>query len=111
MSATTAMRIECPSMPMQRCGENDVSLRRLQAPAPRCRGTRGRRSGLYRVLLGVGGDLRMGGEPHARPRLCVADQLLDDPDARAVADEMRMRGQLEDAAFVVGHVKIAAAAV
>lgn len=33
------------------------------------------------------------------------DQFLDDPDARAVGDDMRMHRQLEDATGLIGGLK------
>src|SRR3954451_1030740 len=84
MSTTTAMRM---------------------GPRAPCR--RGPRSASGRVLLGIGRDLRMGREPDAGTRLRVADQLFDDPDARAIADDMRMRGDLADTAILVSGVELA----
>src|SRR5580704_12258074 len=63
---------------------------------------------LGRMLLGPGGDLGVGCEPHVRPGADVPDQLLDDPGARAVADDVRVHGQLEDAALLVGGIELAA---
>src|SRR6267154_4695549 len=60
-----------------------------------------------RVLLGPAGDIGMRREPDAGPRLSEADQLLDDPDARAVADDMRVHRQLEQAALVIGRLELA----
>src|SRR5439155_1018923 len=56
------------------------------------------------VVLCPAGDIGMGGEPHAGPGLRQADQLLDDPDPRAIADDVRVHGQLEQPAILVGRL-------
>src|SRR5690348_9149419 len=60
------------------------------------------------VRLGVGGDLGVGSEPCAFLRPDVADQLVEDPHARAVAADVRMHRQLKHAAFAPGGVEFAA---
>src|SRR5947207_2608312 len=62
---------------------------------------------LARVLLRPFRNFGVGGEPYPRSRLSEADQLLDDPDARAVADDMRVHRQLEEAALVIGRFELA----
>src|SRR5262245_12037207 len=57
--------------------------------------------------LGVTNDVGMGSEPYARIRAHVADELVEDPDARAVAADVGMQGELEDAAFAVRGVELA----
>src|SRR5271169_5568357 len=52
-------------------------------------------------------DVGMGGEPHPLTRFGVTDELLENPYPRAVADHMRMHGQLENAAVIVGSVEFA----
>src|SRR5262245_37105262 len=52
-------------------------------------------------------NLGMGGEPHPLTRFGVADDLLENPYPRAVADDMRMHGQLENATVIVGGIKFA----
>ena len=46
-------------------------------------------------------------EPNT-PGLREPDQLVEDPDARAVADHMRVHRQLEQPAIVVGRLELAA---
>src|SRR6266478_5432649 len=60
-----------------------------------------------RVLSRPVDDLGMGGEPHPLAGLGVADDLLEDPDSRAIADDVRMHGELENAALVIGGVELA----
>src|SRR3954466_7863795 len=62
---------------------------------------------LSRVFLYVTNDIRMGGEPHPGVRAHIADQLVQNPDARAVAADVRVHGELEDAAFAVRGVELA----
>src|SRR5215468_1193235 len=47
------------------------------------------------VRLRPAHNIRVRGEPDTRFRARVPDQLLDDPDARAVADHMRVHRELE----------------
>src|SRR5215470_5999797 len=56
---------------------------------------------LSRVGLRVLGNFSVGRKPYAGVRAHVADQLVQDPDARAVAADVRMHGELEDAALAV----------
>src|SRR5688500_9844444 len=49
-------------------------------------------------------DLGVSREPDIAQCLCVTDQFLDDPDARAIADHVRMHGELEDAAIGMRRV-------
>src|SRR5882672_725611 len=53
------------------------------------------------VLERVSCDIGVRREPGAAfaQALGVADQLVDDPDARAVADDMRVHGELEEPAL------------
>ena len=53
-----------------------------------------------RVLLRPLDHVGVGREPDAGLRLGVADDLVENPDARAIADDVRVHGQLEDAALV-----------
>src|SRR4029453_9013348 len=50
--------------------------------------------------------LGVGREPRPRFPSRVADDLLEDPDARAVADDVGMHGELEDPALVVRRVQL-----
>src|ERR1700751_2748093 len=52
-------------------------------------------------------NLGMGSEPHPLARLRVTDDFLEDPDPRAVADNVWMHGQLENAALVISGIKLA----
>src|SRR5262249_35203799 len=52
-------------------------------------------------------DLGVGAEPYPFARFGVADDLLEDPYPRAVADDMGMHSQLENAAVIVGSIKFA----
>src|SRR3954466_454588 len=49
----------------------------------------------------------MRGEPHPVVRADVVDELVQYPDARAVADDVRMHGELEYAAFAIRGVEFA----
>src|SRR5246127_603200 len=59
------------------------------------------------VLLCPVDNLGMGGEPHSLLRFRVTDNLLKDPDPRAVANYVWMHGQLENAALVISGIKLA----
>src|SRR5678815_3873072 len=59
------------------------------------------------IRLGVARDVGMRREPYPGVRAHVADELVQDPDARAVAADVRVHGELEDAPFVVGGVELA----
>src|SRR5438105_852727 len=59
-----------------------------------------------RIGLGVPDDLGVRREPDAFVAAHVANQLLEDPDARAIADDVRMHGELEDAALAIGGVEL-----
>ncbi len=48
-------------------------------------------------------QLRMRGEPDAAPRLRMADDLVQDPDPRAITDHERMQHELEDRASPHGR--------
>src|SRR5271166_1563002 len=52
-------------------------------------------------------DFGMGGEPYSLACLGVADDLLEDPNPRAIADYVWMHGQLEDAALLVSGIELA----
>src|SRR6476620_738682 len=107
ISATTAMRISLSFRHARTCCGHPRLCRNKQDMDSRVKpGHDEGRSG--RVLPGVGRDLRMGRKPDAWPRLRVADQLFDDPDARAVSDDVRVRRDLADAAFLVSRVELAA---
>ena len=51
------------------------------------------------------GDLGVGGKPHPLPGGDVVQQLGEDHQARAVADDMGMHGQLEQPPVSVGALK------
>src|SRR6185436_11475767 len=53
-------------------------------------------------------DLRMRREPDIPPRLRMANDFLDDPYPRPVADDVRMQRKLKHAAFLVSRVEFAA---
>src|SRR5947209_4382434 len=59
------------------------------------------------VRLGVAHDVGVRREPDALVAADVADELLEDPDARAIADDVGMHGELEEAALAVGGVELA----
>ena len=54
------------------------------------------------------GHVAVGREPHAAACLGVTDHLLDDPHARAVADDVRVERELAQAALRIGRVELAA---
>src|SRR5665213_1423496 len=60
------------------------------------------------VILGPLSDFGVGSEPYAGFGLCHPDQFLDDPDARTIADHVRVHRQLKDAALVIGRLEFAA---
>src|SRR5580765_8493369 len=62
---------------------------------------------LSRMFQGECRNLGVRGEPHALLALGVADQLFQDPEARAIAADVRVQGELEQAAFLVGRVELA----
>jgi len=66
------------------------------------------RSASARLVARPGGDLGVGRKPHIALGLGVTDQLLQDPDARAIAANVGMHRQLEDAAILPGRVELAA---
>src|SRR6516164_10024056 len=59
------------------------------------------------VLLCPLDNLGMCREPHSRARLRVADDFFENPNPRTVADNVRMHGELKDAAFVVSGIEFA----
>src|SRR5436305_12886398 len=59
-----------------------------------------------RICFGVARDVRVRREPHALVTADVAHELVEDPDARAIADDVRMHGELEDAAFAIRGVEL-----
>ena len=63
---------------------------------------------MHRVRLRPLHDFRMRGEPHIAASVRVTDQFLDDPDAGAVADHVRMHGELKQTAFLISRVELAA---
>src|SRR4051812_39950578 len=62
---------------------------------------------LSRIFEGKARDVGVRGKPHAFVPLHVPNQLFQDPQARAVAADMRVHGELEEAAFAVGGVELA----
>nr|WP_042195150.1 hypothetical protein [Kibdelosporangium sp. MJ126-NF4] len=54
------------------------------------------------------GDLGVRGEPDALVRGDVVKQFGEDRDTGAVPDDVRVEGELEDAAFGVGEVELVA---
>ncbi len=59
------------------------------------------------MLASVADHVGMGGAPDVALRFGQPDQLLDDPEPRAIADHVRMAGELEDAAFLIGRLELA----
>src|SRR5262245_44023260 len=59
------------------------------------------------VLFSPVDDLCMGSKPHRLARLGVADDFLEDPDPRAVADDVRVHGELKNSALVMCRVELA----
>src|SRR5579871_4296505 len=59
------------------------------------------------VLARVAHDVGMGGAPDVALRFRQANQLFDDPQPRAVADHVRMTGELEDPALLIGRLELA----
>src|SRR3954467_15591749 len=47
-------------------------------------------------------------EPDAAALASMTNQLFQYPDARAIADDVRMHGELEQSAFVVRGIELAA---
>src|SRR5712691_12539062 len=59
------------------------------------------------VVACVVDHVGMGCAPDVALRLGQANQLLDDPQPRAVADHVRMAGEVEDAALLIGRLELA----
>src|SRR3954451_7248135 len=59
-----------------------------------------------RIRARVAHDLGVRGEPDALVAAHMADELFQDQDARAVADDMRMHGELEEAALAVRGIEL-----
>src|SRR5882672_3204237 len=60
------------------------------------------------VVARVTDHVGMGCTPDVALRLGQANELLDDPEPRAVADHVRMAGELEDAAaLLIGRLELA----
>src|SRR4051794_21682705 len=59
-----------------------------------------------RIRARVAHDLGVRGQPDALVAAHMADELFQDPDARAVADDMRMHGELEEAALAVRGIEL-----
>src|SRR3984893_596134 len=68
-------------------------------------GRQGRASG--GVVARVADHVGMGCAPDVALRLGQANELLDHPQPRAVADHVRMAGELEDAALLIGRLELA----
>src|SRR5262245_61867870 len=68
----------------------------------------GRVGRLRGVVAREADDVAVCREPDAAACFSVADQLLQHPDARAVAGHVRVHGDLEYTAFLPGHVELAA---
>src|SRR5262247_2651505 len=62
---------------------------------------------LSKALLYVTDDVGVRCEPHPGIRAHVADQLVEDPDTRAVAADVGMHGELEQPPFAVRGVELA----
>src|SRR6516165_8096171 len=59
------------------------------------------------VIAGVAHHVGMRCEPDVALRLGKPDQLLDDPEPRAVADHVGMAGELKDSALLIGRLELA----
>src|SRR6267142_1813251 len=59
------------------------------------------------VVARVTDHVGMGCTPDVALRLGQANELLDDPEPRAIADHVRMAGELEDSAFLIGRLELA----
>src|SRR6188768_899196 len=60
------------------------------------------------LRLHIGRDLGMAREPAIALRLGELDQLLEDPEARAIGDDMRMHGQQKEPAIGISSLEFAA---
>src|SRR5271167_468714 len=52
-------------------------------------------------------NLGMCSEPHPLARFRVTDDFLEDPDPRAIANNVWMHSELENAALVIGGIELA----
>src|SRR6202035_5243521 len=59
------------------------------------------------MLARVADHVGMGCAPDVALRFGEANQLLDDPQARAIADHGRVAGELEDSALLIGRLEFA----
>src|SRR3984957_8307503 len=59
------------------------------------------------MLARVADHVGMGCAPDVALRLGQAYELLDDPQARAIADHVRVAGELEDSALLIGRLEFA----
>jgi hypothetical protein len=59
------------------------------------------------MVARVANHVSMGCEPDVALRFRKGNQLVDDPEPRAVADHVRMAGELEDSAFLMGRLELA----
>src|ERR1700676_328802 len=59
------------------------------------------------MLARVADHVGMGCAPDVALRLGQANELLDDPQTRAIADHVRMAGELEDSSLLIGGLEFA----
>src|SRR4029079_7578925 len=59
------------------------------------------------VVARVADHVGMGCAPDGALRPGQANEFLDDPEPRAIADHVRMAGELEDATFFIGRLELA----
>src|SRR5580693_2026247 len=59
------------------------------------------------VVFGPDDDLGMRPEPDPLARFRVPDELIEDPDPRPIADDVRVHRELKDAALIVRCIEFA----
>src|SRR6516225_6915758 len=59
------------------------------------------------MVTGVAHHVGMRCEPDVALGLGKGDQLFDDPEPRAIADDMRMAGELKDSTLPIGRLELA----
>src|SRR6185312_10977149 len=94
-AATTPPRVGTTGL-RTTCVSEKLSI--IDAPCASCGGVR----------ACVGRDLGVRREPYAVVSADVADELVEDPDARAIAADVRMQRELEQAVLAVRRVELAA---
>src|ERR1700709_1352289 len=81
--------------------------RQIKNPEPRFDSIETEKALARAMLARVADHVGMGCAPDVALRLGQANEFLDDPQPRAIADHMRMAGELENAALLIGRLELA----